>query len=69
MKKTIAALMTVLFLGSTGLVLAEDAAAGNTAAPAAAAPAKVKKAKKAKKMKKAKKAAAAPAASTTPAAK
>ena len=71
MKRYFAALMTVVFLGMTGMVLADEAAApaGNTAAAAdTAKPAKkVKKAKKAKKMKKAADAAAAPA--TTPAAK
>ena len=63
MKKFIAALMTVLFLGTTGLVLADEAAA-----PAATPVAKVMKHKKAKKVKKVKKTEA-PAASTTPVAK
>jgi len=63
MKKYIAALMTVLFLGTTGLVLADEAAA-----PATTPVAKVMKHKKGKKMKKTKKTAA-PAASTTPVAK
>ena len=64
MKKLIAALMTVLFLGSTTtLVLADDMA------PAATPVAKVHKShKKAKKAKKAKPAAAA-ADTTTPVAK
>ncbi len=64
MKKYIATLMTVLFLGSTGLVLADEAAA-----PATTPVAKTAKHKKPKKAKKVKKEAAAPAASTTPAAK
>ena len=71
MKKFMVALMAVLFLGSTGMVFAQDPAAATTPV------AKTMKAKKhVKKMKKAKKeaaAAAAPAApaaaSTTPAAK
>jgi len=63
MKKYIAALMTVLFLGTTGLVLADEAAA-----PATTPVAKVMKHKKGKKMKKMKKTEAA-AASTTPVAK
>jgi hypothetical protein len=65
MKKLIAALMTVLFLGSTtGLVLAQ----GTTSA---SAPVKTTKShKKSKKVKKSKKSTTAPAAATTaPAAK
>ena len=63
MKKLIAALMTVLFLGSTGLVLADEVATPS------AAPVKVshKSHKKSKKVKKNKPAPV--AASTTPAAK
>ena len=49
MKKLIAALMTVLFLGSTGLVLAD------TAAPSTTPVAKTMKHKKVKKVKKVKK--------------
>lgn len=64
MKRLFAALMTVFFLGTTAVVMADDMATGSTAAPAA----KSAKKHKAKKAKKAKKAAAA-AASTTPAAK
>lgn len=70
MKRFFAVLMTVLFLGATGVVLADEAA-GTTAAPAttdAKPMKKAKHAKHAKKMKKAKtEAAAAPA--STPAAK
>ena len=65
MKRFIAALLTVLFVG-TGVVMAEEKAAAPAADKATAAPA-VKKVKK-KKAKKVKKAAAA-AASTTPVAK
>ncbi|HVM31603.1 MAG TPA: hypothetical protein VMU88_00570 [bacterium] len=62
MKKLIAALMTVLFLGSTtGLVLAQT--------PTTAVTPTAKVMKKHKSHKKMKKAAAAPAASTTPASK
>jgi len=71
MKRFIAALLTVLFVG-TGVAMADTtAAAPAAAAPAAAAKPAVKKAKKAKKAKKvaaAKPAAAAPAAAA-PAAK
>ena len=63
MKKLIAALMTVLFLGSTGLVLADEAAA-----PASTPVAKTMKHKKHKKSKKVKKTEA-PAVSTTPTSK
>jgi len=67
MKKLFAALMTVLFLGSTtGLVLAQGTAPATT--PVAKTE-KVKKVKKMKKVKKSKKVMAAPAASTTPASK
>jgi len=63
MKKLIATLMTVLFLGSTtGLVLAQGATGSTTPVVKTS-----HKAKKSKKMKKAKKAAVAP--STTPVAK
>lgn len=64
MKKLIAALMTVLFLGSTtGLVLAQTPTTASTTPVAKV----VKKHKSHKKMKKT--ATAAPAASTTPASK
>ena len=64
MKKFIATLMTVLFLGSTtGLVLAE----GST--PATTPVAKTMSHKKVKKIKKVKKTKTAPTTSTTPVAK
>ncbi len=64
MKKFIAALMTVLFLGSTtSLVLAQGTA------PASTPVAKTMSHKKAKKIKKVKKTKTAPVASTTPVAK
>jgi hypothetical protein len=63
MKKLIAVLMTVLFLGSTtGLVLAQ-------ATPGSAPVKTSHKTKKSKKVKKSKKSTTAPAASSTPAAK
>jgi len=68
MKRYFAALMTVLFLGATGVVLADEATAP-AATPVAKTEKKAKKAKKAKKMKKEAAAAAPAAASTTPAAK
>ena len=63
MKKLIATLMTVLFLGSTGVVLAQ----GSSPAPTPVS--KTMSHKKAKKVKKVKKTKTAPAASTTPAGK
>jgi len=70
MKRFIVALMAVMFLGATGVVLADEAAA--PASTPAAAPAKMEKKAKKMKKKKAKKAAAdaaapaaAPAAATT----
>ena len=67
MKKLFAALMTVLFLGSTtGLVLAQGTAPATT--PVAKTE-KVKKTKHVKKSKKGKKAMTAPAASSTPTSK
>lgn len=66
MKKLFAVLMTVLFLGSTGLVLADEATTPSTTPVV-----KTLKHKKAKKVRKAKKmkATAAPVVSNTPAAK
>ncbi len=72
MKKFMVALMAVLFLGSTGMVFADDAPAAATTPVAKTMKAKkhVKKMKKAKKEAAAAAAPAAPAAaSTTPAAK
>ncbi len=67
MKKLFAALMTVLFLGSTtGLVLAQGTTPATT--PVAKTE-KVKKTKHVKKSKKSKKAMTAPAASSTPTSK
>jgi len=64
MKKLIATLMTVLFLGSTtGFVLAQGSS------PATTPVAKTMKHKKVKKVKKVNKTKTAPAASTTPAGK
>jgi len=64
MKKLIAALMTVLFLGSTtGLVLAQGSS------PASTPVAKTMSHKKVKKLKKVKKTKTAPVTSTTPVAK
>ncbi|HVZ80785.1 MAG TPA: hypothetical protein VHE12_08310 [bacterium] len=65
MKKSILVLLAALFLGSTGLVLAQETAPAST--PVAKVSHKAKRAKKMKKMKKAKKVEAAPATtSTTP---
>ena len=66
MRKLFAVLMTVLFLGSTGLVLADEATTPSTTPVVKTM--KHKKAKKARKAKKMK-TTSAPAASTTPVAK